>query len=165
MLYNVKWSDQYLYMQTMSLLSQLKVSSSGWYGDESKFNLHKLHGKINNGMSYYFLTSKQWPTWVASMRLTGQLGSTTGMFALNLDKPSFPHDPQGIVVHICRMTKAGFEDTVMIMSSGSKMTLGTESKAYIHQGSWFVYGWVMSSDPGTGGYWKPNKPILGLELC
>eukprot|EP00928_Gymnodinium_smaydae_P019290 TRINITY_DN1738_c0_g1_i1.p1 TRINITY_DN1738_c0_g1~~TRINITY_DN1738_c0_g1_i1.p1 ORF type:complete len:321 (+),score=62.54 TRINITY_DN1738_c0_g1_i1:60-965(+) len=163
---NAYWTDQRLYMQTFSVFTQLKVS--GWkfaLGDEAKWDVHEVPGRIK-GKKMYMLSSKRWPSWIAAMRATAATAfSPFGMFGLNLDHESAPWEPQGLNVHICQMTKPGFSDAVQIMSPGTLSTAGLVSRAYVHVGSWLVYGWELTSDPGTGGYWVPSAQIPGLEAC
>jgi len=160
---NVKWNWQKLYMQTVSAFTQLKTSNMPYWtlGSKAKFNLHKLPGEFL-GKKYYFLTSSRWPNWVVTLLARAKLvGSHVGLFGLDLNKPSLPHEPQRLAVHVCKVNKEGYMDAVMIQREFS----GTHilSKAYVHHGSWFVYGWDLG-DPGKGGYWKPDVD-LDVDFC
>eukprot|EP00928_Gymnodinium_smaydae_P053134 TRINITY_DN37197_c0_g1_i1.p2 TRINITY_DN37197_c0_g1~~TRINITY_DN37197_c0_g1_i1.p2 ORF type:complete len:331 (-),score=55.58 TRINITY_DN37197_c0_g1_i1:127-1044(-) len=163
---NAYWSDQRLYMQTFSVFTQLKVTAWRFMlGDEAKWDIHEVPGEIH-GKKMYLLSSKRWPSWVATMRATvGTAFSPFGLFGLNLDHTTAPWEPQGLNVHICQVTKEGFGDAVQIMSPGTLSTAGLVSRAYVHYGSWLVYGWSMTSDPGTGGYWVPSSHIPDLQAC
>merc|ERR1711879_8166 len=134
-------------------------------GGADQFTVYKVHGLIH-GKQMYYVASKRWPSWIISMRSTAATAfSPFGLFALDLDHEAMPWEPQGLLVHICQMKEAGFTDAIQIMSPGTLSTAGLVSKAYIHHGSWLVYGWEITSDPGTGGYWTASAKIPGLQAC
>merc|ERR1712039_737952 len=116
------------------------------------------------GKKMYYMTSSKWSTWAVALQATA-LGSLSrfGLFSVNLDHPMAPYEPRGIAVHLCSVSKRGFSDYVMIQSPGVLATLDVSVSAYVHTGSWFVYGSV--SEPGTGGYWLPSESIAGLDPC
>merc|ERR1712083_1122150 len=89
--------------------------------------------------------------------VTGSV-SLFGLYAVNLYHTIAPWDPKKIVTRICQNSQYG--SSVMI---GSAPTHGRSEWAYEHYGSWYVYGWGATQDPGTGGYWTPSSPIEGLE--
>jgi len=160
---NMKWPAQKMRMPGVTIFSQVGTSSAPtWYlGQEAQFNLWELPGRVG-GKKMYFLSSAKWPTWVAAIRSTTlTAASVWGLYALNLEHSIAPWDPQSIVVHLCSLDKAGHQGAVMIGSPG----LTANIWAYIHHGSWDVYGWMLSEDPGPGGYWTPDKPLEGLEDC
>jgi hypothetical protein len=161
---NVEWPSQVMYMQALSLFSQLKVGDVHNVGDSSRFSLHKLPGTIS-GKTYVLLSSAKWPNWVASLCLSvfGIVPlSPVGLYALNLDKGHLHHGPEKLVVHVCRMTSVGLTDAIQIRSPGKFS--GRISTAYVRHGSSRIFGsWI--GDPGSGGYWKPNKPLQGLDEC
>jgi hypothetical protein len=166
---NDYWSDQVIYMPGIAALGQIAVSSfSSMLGDTDAFNIYEVPGQINGtkGKKFYFLSSKKWPAYLLTLRSTiGAIDlSPFAMFELGLNRPSSPYEPQGVSVHICQVKKNGFQNTVMIQSPGTSQTAFREVSAYLHSGSWFVYGSVLS-DPGSGGYWLPSNPIEGLQDC
>merc|ERR1712029_670464 len=69
---NKRFSRSWLYFQTFSLLSQLKVAAEPaiFFGGQQYFDLFKVHGK-NEGKKQYLLASTRWPSWVAAIRPTG----------------------------------------------------------------------------------------------
>mmetsp|Transcript_68360 Transcript_68360/g.190725 ORF Transcript_68360/g.190725 Transcript_68360/m.190725 type:complete len:310 (+) Transcript_68360:77-1006(+) len=166
-LVNVKYNWQGLYMQRFGVLGQLMTSAApdSLFFGSNKFDLFELPGRIK-GHKEYLLTSKIWPNWVASIRTTGSVlsgsASLWGLYALNLYHTIAPWDPQSLVVRICSMEKHGYKNAIMIGSPGAT---GRSIKAYLHHGSWFVYGWDLSADPGEGGYWTVDKNLEGIEDC
>jgi hypothetical protein len=165
---NVYWPSQTLYMQKMSVFAQAATSSwtASLLGNSAQFDIHELPGRINGtDKKMYFVTSAKWTTFTMAMRpTTGTALSPFGLFTVNLDSKLLPYDPDGVVIHLCAMTKAGFAGNIMIESPGTLATLGLVTKAYIHTGSWLVYGSPLE-DPGTGAYWTPSIPIPGLQAC
>merc|ERR1711879_636340 len=120
-------------------------------------------------MGQYFLASSKWHKYVAAVRSTGGAlslsASLWGLYAVDIQHSTVPYDPQGITVHICKIMRGGVDDpkhAVMIGSSGS---WNRPIWAYVHRASSFVYGWMLTSDPGSGGYWVPSQPIPGLQEC
>lgn len=162
---NVYWPQYQLYMQGASWLTdQLKVSNwwSGSFLNTNLFTLYKLPGVGASGKTEYFLASYKWPSWVVSIASTKMTAvSLFGAFAYNLYHTVAPWDPAGLTVHLCSLKKLGYENAVMIGSSG---ILG-DHWMYIHHGSWLVYATAIAQDPGEGGYWTPNPPIPDLDDC
>merc|ERR1712083_1189463 len=105
--------------------------------------------------------------YVMALRFTGSVltGSVSlyGLYSMNLFHTMAPYDPSGLVVQICSLRKQGYPTEIMIGSSGGART----EWAYIHHGSWLVYGWDLSPDPGTGGYWTVSNTemLKGLDDC
>lgn len=166
-----KWNGHWLYMQSVSLLSQLKVSnlpSFSFFGSQY-FDVYELPGRIK-GKKHFFLASNKWPSWVAAMRSTGSVLSASvspyGLYGVSLEHTIAPWDPQGVIVEIC--SYPGSANVVMI---GNAPTGVQTEWAYVHHASWFVYGWGATSDPGDGGYWVLNDAngadinIGGLDAC
>merc|ERR1711920_402874 len=167
---NKRFSRSWLYFQTLSLLSQLKVAAEPrwFFGGQQLFDLYELPGTID-GKKQYFLASTKWPSWVAAIRPTGSVltGSVSlfGLYALNLVHTIAPWDPQQLTLQVCSMKKLGYEKEIMIGRT-SVATHRTEW-AYVHHGSWFVYGWALSQDPGDEGYWtvSDDKVLKHLDKC
>merc|ERR1712194_24279 len=138
---NKKWPSQWLFMQTVSVLSQLKTSSQPafMFSGQQKFDLYQLPGLVK-GKKQYFLNSNKWPDWVAAIRSTGSVlsGSVSlfGLFGESLTPTAgiAPWNPQGIAVQVCSMKTNGYSTEVMIGSSGS---VGRTEWAYVHHASWF----------------------------
>jgi len=158
---NVYWTWSKLYMRLFgALFNQMMVSEAPlWtFGGTNEFNIHQLPGTWN-GYKMYFLTSSKWTSWTVAMRLTtGTAVSLWGAYALNLYHTIAPWDPQSIIVRICKVP--GYSNTIMFGSNSGIW-------AYIHHASYFVYGWDLSGDPGTGGYWSVNQGIghMDFEHC
>jgi len=156
-------------MQYVSVLSQLKTSAapSITFGGGQYSNLYEMPGVVK-GKKQYFLSSNKWPTWVAAIRTTGSILSASvsvyGLFGVSLVHSIAPWDPQGIDLQVCSLKRTGYANEVMIGSSGAS---GRTEWAYVHHGSWFVYGWGLSQDPGEGGYWTVSDPsiLAGLDDC
>lgn len=167
---NKYWTSHWLYVQSVSVLSQLAASAAPakTFGGSQLFDIYELPGEVN-GRKQYFLTSNRWPDWVAAIRSTGSVlslsASLWGLYAVDLNHPIAPWDPQGISVTICNVVSGGEVDAnkaVMIGSSGKHLH---PIWAYVHRMSALVYGWMLTSDPGTGGYWIPDQPLEGLQNC
>lgn len=163
-----KWPSHWLYMESVSLMSQLSVSGSpgfAFFGNQY-FDIYELPGKVD-GKKKFFIASNKWPTWVAAIRTTGSLLTASvslfGLYGVSLPHTIAPWDPQGIIVEVCKYPGG----SVMIGNA----PLGKRTEwAYVHHGSWFVYGWGLSQDPGDGGHWLVNDDngaveIKGLDAC
>lgn len=152
---NVKFHSQKLYMPAVDLLDQLKTTAvpSFLNGGKDKFVLHALPGSLA-GHKDYFLTTMSYPGYVAAIRATaGTAVSLFGAYEVSLDKE---FSPDRLAVRVCN--KGGGQ--VMIGSPGSVNT----EWFFVHHGSWDVYGWGLTNDPGQGGYWQPDPPIPVEEL-
>merc|ERR1712232_746559 len=122
------------------MLDQLKTSVLPMWllGDRLKFILHKLPGTVNLH-SEYFLSTQAYPDYVATIRATkGTAFSPFGVYEVGLDRN---YKPAQLLVRVC---DAG-NGYVRFGSSGEHTIW-----AYIHHGSWNVYGWRAGS-PGDGG--------------
>merc|ERR1711920_1078369 len=121
--------------------SQMKVSENpSWMNNgKDKFSLHEMPG------GKFILSSSKWSNWAVAIRhTTGTAVSTHGAYAERLDGHQVPWSPEALALDICSMDKLGYPNAVKIGNS-------KKAWAYIHHGSWLVYG--KSSHTGPGGIW------------
>lgn len=165
---NAKWPDYKMYVQRMSVFNQMKTTSfsSGYNMGQDKFSLYQLPGKFN-GETMFFLGSDKWPDYVFALDSTGGTAvSLWGGYAVSLTEKHEPWSLKDVMLRVCSARKTGHPDAIMIGSSVPSG--GSTVWAYIHSGSWLVYGYwyperLLESKaagyiPGMGGSSSASKP-------
>lgn len=115
------------------------------------FTLHRVPGND----SAFMLGSKKWPGYAVAMRQTeGTALSAMGMYEVKLSTRIAPWNPSTVMLQVCSLKKKTGQPHVKIGSLGRH---GIPVWAYVHHGSWLVYGSL--SDPGEGGHWIPEPPF------
>merc|ERR1712228_376051 len=103
---------------------------------------------LYTGQKMYFLASHTWKNWVASLRPTGHALTGAILYSVHLGHSIAPLDPQSIMLEVCSLRNIGKPTEIMM---GLRTKVRTQW-AYVHHGSWLVYGSDSSQDPGTGGH-------------
>jgi len=158
---NAKYEHYKMYFQRMSTFGQLSTTRlSTWMNmEQDKFNLYEIPAKSKEGFTEYFLVSAKWPDYVVGMKATtGTAISPFAAYAVNLENKASVLDvwgPDNVMMRVCQMPEtSSYSGAIQV---GASLTGGTTIWAYIHHGSWLVYGSV--SSPGPGGLWIPDPPI------
>jgi len=155
LLRNAKYHHYKMYFQRMSTFGQMKTTSaSSWMNmDQDKFDIYEVPGS-QFGHKEYFLASSKWSDYVLGMKATtGTAISPFGTYAVNLNKKGGVLDtwgPTNIMLRVC-------ETATGALQIGAKMADANTIWAYVHHGSWYVYGSV--STPGWGGEWKVEPAV------
>jgi len=155
LLRNAKYSHYKMYFQRVSTFGQMKTTrASSWMNmQQDKFDIYEAPGS-DSGHKEYFLASGKWPDYVVGMKATtGTAMSPFAAYAVNLHKKGGVFDawgPSNIMLRICE-TASG------MLQVGAKMSDTKMIWAYVHHGSWYVYGSL--SSPGWGGEWKPEPAL------
>lgn len=153
---NSKYDNSLMYFQRLSTFGQMKTTSfsTSINMDQDRFDIYEIPGTYDDGHKGYFLASSKWTNYVVGMKATtGTALSPFAAYAVNLGKKASILDlygPSNIMLQICE-TASG---TVQV---GAKMGGVSTIWAYVHHGSWFVYGSLTS--PGSGGEWVLEPPV------
>lgn len=180
---NMKWPDNKMYVQRLSVFNQMKTTgfSSTYNLGQDLFTLYELPGTLE-GYKEYFLASSKWPDYVVAIDTTGGTAvSLWGAYAVSLTKNHQPWNLRNVMMRVCSVRNKGYPNAVMIGSSLKQA--GSAVWAYIHSGSYFVYGYwyperlieskIIPSGqaasgapapgpaqvPGEPGYWIPDPPF------
>lgn len=176
---NGEWSDHKMYVQRLSVFGQMKTTSlsSSYNLGQDKFNLYELPG-LFEGQKEYFLASAKWSDYVVAMQATAGTAFTLwGAYSVGLGTEHKPWSLKDIMLRICSARNKGHPDAVMIGTSVPQG--GSTIWAYIHRGSYFVYGYWYPEQlikskilptggketqspqnlPGKGGLWIPSPPF------
>jgi len=152
---NLKYSSYKMYFQRLSTFGQMKTTmASSWMNlGQDKFDIYELPG-LDDGHKKYFLSSKKWIRYVVGMKATtGTAVSPFAAYAVNLENKGSLLDawgPSNIMLRICETPSGAVE-------VGAKMADSATIWAYVHHGSWYVYGSLTS--PGEGGGWVVDPPL------
>lgn len=149
-IYNAKYNWQHMYMPPISVLDSIKTSLSPPLLQTDKWNLYKVPGGKPQA---YFLGSAGFSGWVANIQPTTLTAfSLFGAYGADLVKEG---SPEWYAVRVCSL-------------GDGKVKIGSYKEPvewfYIHHGSWIVYGWGLTNDPGEGGHWVPTPTIPETEL-
>lgn len=165
-LQNVKWPDQSMYIPSgvaAVVEDQLRTSTS----DGSKFSLYMLPD------GSYLMASAEWPDYVVDISLTEiVLPRTKNSDAVEIPRWDVRAHRLGwwhgglrtSSLKICNPDDTEHPDAVLFRN----MYSGTIRPAtiFIRHGSWKIYGYIISDDPGNGGYWIPEPPLpFKLPSC
>eukprot|EP00443_Scrippsiella_acuminata_P000107 CAMPEP_0115242626 /NCGR_PEP_ID=MMETSP0270-20121206/39051_1 /TAXON_ID=71861 /ORGANISM="Scrippsiella trochoidea, Strain CCMP3099" /LENGTH=342 /DNA_ID=CAMNT_0002657701 /DNA_START=50 /DNA_END=1075 /DNA_ORIENTATION=+ len=145
---NLKWPTYKMYVQRMSVFGQMKTTSfsSSYNMGQDLFTLYELPGEFE-GKKEYFLASSKWPDYVVAIKATGGTAfSLWGAYSVSLESEHAPWSLREIMLRICSARKFGHPDAIMIGTSQPHG--GSTIYAYIHSGSYLVYG-----------YWYPERLI------
>jgi len=167
---NGKYDKYKMYFQSVSAFGQLKTTKmwSSMNNEQDKFDLYEVAGGAGSKKTY-FLSSAKWPSYVVGFKATtGTSLSPFGAYAVDLkDKASVldTWGPSNIMLKVCSLgPRSSYPGGVQI---GTELTTGSGTVwAYIHSGSYLVYGSITS--PGEGGIWVPDPPLpesVELPLC
>lgn len=158
---NAKYDQYKMYFQRVSTFGQLSTTKmwSSLNFDQDKFSIYELPGKGEDGKPEYFLGSYKWSDYVVGFKATtGTAFSPFAAYAVDLNKKGkllSIWGPSNIMLNVCRVNKASYQGGLQI---GAKISAtGGNIWAYVHGGSWFVYGSL--SSPGEGGIWYPDPPL------
>mmetsp|Transcript_95648 Transcript_95648/g.241061 ORF Transcript_95648/g.241061 Transcript_95648/m.241061 type:complete len:340 (-) Transcript_95648:169-1188(-) len=163
LLRNGKYKHYKMYFQRMSTFGQMKTTrASSWMNmAQDKFDIYEVPGS-DSGHKEYFLASSKWSDYVLGMKATtGTALSPFAAYAVNLDKKGGVLDtwgPTNIMLRVC-------ETATGMVQVGAKMADANTIWAYVHHGSWYVYGSV--STPGWGGEWTLEPAVAKgtFPLC
>lgn len=159
---NVKWPDQEIYMPSgfaATFESQLRTSTD----DGSKFDLFLLPDET------YLLASSEWPEYVVDMTKTelfelplGQSGVTIPVTRWDVRAHRLGYWNGGLAsvpLLLCNPGDPTHPEAVVFRNTAN-------ATIFIRFGSWKVYGYSLTSDPGEGGYWIPEPPLpVELPSC
>ncbi|CAK9024644.1 unnamed protein product [Durusdinium trenchii] len=152
---NVKYPKYRMYFKRVTTWGQMGTSSMpsfSFFGADL-FDLYRVPG-LFDGKALFMIASHKWPSYVLAIRATtGTALSPFGTYSVELKDTSAPWKPEDIMLRVCSMASYGKPNAIMIGSAGAVKTIW----AYVHMGSWSVYGSM--SSPGDGGGWMPNPPI------
>jgi len=117
------------------------------------FNLYKMAGP-QGGKPKYILQSSAWANTVARIAsTTGTSFSSKGFYATDLDAA---YGPDKIALSVC------YSHTHKALAFGND---AGDVWAYVHKGSWLVYGYKGSrKDAGDGALWQPDPPFTAEEF-
>jgi len=156
---NYYWPKYSMYFQGESIFGQIKTTNaySALNLHKDMFNLYKLPGASTKNASF-FLSSYKYTDLVARIGLTtGTALKTHGFYATALKDGK---SPDVLAVHVCYDAK---HKAIMIGNVAQTWW------AYVHRGSWLVYGSAASSAKkstvGTGGLWKPEPMFTKKEIA
>lgn len=147
---NAYWPKYTMYFQKVSAFGQLKTTNAySWMNmGRDKFNLYRMPAKRGEEHKF-FLGSGSYVDKVARIGLTtGTSISTRGLYSTDVGAGKKPAD---LAVSVCyEKSKAA------IMIGDAKGSWW----AYVHRGSWLVYGSSAKQEKvGEGGMWKPDPPL------
>mmetsp|Transcript_103151 Transcript_103151/g.300831 ORF Transcript_103151/g.300831 Transcript_103151/m.300831 type:complete len:300 (-) Transcript_103151:62-961(-) len=152
-LYNAKYSKYKMYFQRVSAFGQIKSTAMPPWTNmgQDVFRLYRVPGST----TAFILGSNKWHNSVVAMRpTTGTAVSPFAAFSVKINTMTIPWNPDTLMLQVCSLRRQSYPDYVMIGSLGAH---GLPVWAYLHHGSWFVYGSV--TGPGMGGYWRPDPPL------
>lgn len=152
---NVQYPSYRMYFKRITTWGQMGTSSmpSFSFMGSDLFDLYRVPG-LFNGKALFIIASHKWPSYVLAIRATtGTAFSPFGTYSVELKDTSAPWKPEDIMLRVCSMGSYGKHSAIMIGSAGAVKTIW----AYVHMGSWSVYGSI--SNPGEGGEWSPNPPM------
>jgi len=155
LLRNAKYTHYKMYFQRFSTFGQMKTTrASSWMNmKQDKFDIYEVPGS-DSGHKEYFLASSKWRDYVVGMKATtGTALSPFAAYAVNLHSKGGIFDAWGlsnIMLRVCETANG-------MLQVGAKMSDAKMIWAYVHHGSWYVYGSV--SSPGWGGEWKPEPAL------
>lgn len=152
---NVKYPSYRMYFKRITTWGQMGTSSmpSFSFMGSDLFDLYRVPG-LFDGKALFMIASHKWPSYVLAIRATtGTAFSPFGTYSVELKDTSAPWKPEDIMLRVCSMGSYGKHNAIMIGSAGKVKSIW----AYVHMGSWSVYGSI--SNPGEGGEWAPNPPM------
>lgn len=153
-LYNAKYDWQHMYFPPLSVLGEIKVSAIPTMFSPDKWVLHEVPGAAKP--KAYFLSSEAYPDWVANIQATRM--TAFSLFGAYEDSLGKELEPEVFAVRVCSLPDG-------------KIKIGSYKQPvewfYVHHGSWNVYGWGLTNDPGDGGHWvpQPAMPDGEFEPC
>jgi len=153
---NSHWPGQNLYISTFFTFSQLRVSTSS----TDTFSLHELPGKNSkDGLKRYMLASTSSPDYVVALmgNKAANVVPYPGMSLFEVDAVNQLMDPTLVFWIVCK-PKSGAKG----LQFGVLSQDGYYIWAYVHTGSWLVYGWFHSlwGAPDDRAQWTPDKSLL-----
>jgi len=167
---NGKYDKYKMYFQAMSAFGQMKTTKmwSSMNNEQDLFDLFEVAGGEGSKKTY-FLASSKWQNQVVGFKATtGTAISPFGAYAVDLAEKASVLDtwgPSNIMLKVCSLgPQSSYPGAIQIGSDLSDKT-GT-IWAYVHTGSYLVYGSITS--PGEGGIWIPEPPLpasVKLPLC
>lgn len=158
---NAKYSHYKMYFQRVSTFGQMKTTrlSHSLNMNQDSFDLWELPGE-RDGRKMFFLGSAKWTSYVVGVKATtGTALSPFGAYAIDLKGKASIFDvwgPSNMMLRVCSVSsRSPYKGGVQIGAVMPKT--GNTIWAYVHHGSWYVYGSMTS--PGTGGIWLPEPPL------
>jgi len=165
---NGKYDKYKMYFQAMSAFGQMKTTQiwSSMNNEQDLFDLFEVPGGEGAKKSY-FLASSKWENQVVGFKATtGTALSPFGAYAVDLREKASVLDtwgPSNIMLSVCSLgPRSSYPGAIQIGGNLMEKTVW----AYVHAGSYLVYGSMTS--PGDGGIWIPDPPLpasLDLPLC
>jgi len=153
---NSHWPDQHLYVPTFFAYNQLRVSTTS----TDTFSLHEVPGKNSkDGLKRYMFASTSSPDYVVALR-ANKADDITGLPSTNEFEVDVIHelsDPTWVFWIVCK-PKSGAKG----LQFGVLSSDGYYVWAYVHTGSWLVYGWFHSvwGAPDDRAQWIPDSTSL-----
>jgi len=157
---NSRFEGYKMFFKMVTFSGQMSTTSlpSSFNMDQDKFDLFQLPG-ANNGTKEFFLASTLWEDYVLGFKSTTD-SAWSPFAALNVDLAEQTVDvlhDSNIMLKICAMVRSDNTPTGGVRIGAFLPAADSTIWAYIHHGSWLVYGSM--TKPGDDGIWFPDPPL------
>mmetsp|Transcript_143889 Transcript_143889/g.460602 ORF Transcript_143889/g.460602 Transcript_143889/m.460602 type:complete len:301 (+) Transcript_143889:84-986(+) len=160
---NAKFEGYKMFFKRVTTFGQMSTTRlpSSFNMDQDKFDLYQLPGS-DAGTKEFFLVSSKWSDYVLGFKATtGTALSPFAAYAVDLakkvDQTVDVWGVSNIMLKICAVSPAEYAPTGGVRIGAVLPATDSTIWAYIHHGSWLVYGSM--TKPGDDGIWFPDPPF------
>jgi len=160
---NAKFEGYKMFFKRVTTFGQMSTTRlpSSFNMDQDKFDLYQLPG-ADVGTKEFFLVSSKWSDYVLGFKATtGTALSPFAAYAVDLaktvDQTVDVWGVSNIMLKICAVSPSEYVPTGGVRIGAVLPATDSTLWAYIHHGSWLVYGSM--TKPGDDGIWFPDPPL------